>query len=174
MDRADFSQHRVLLVGPKTHALQLLRSVMAIAGVGKMVHVEEARRALELLGTEHFHAVFYSDKAASDGEKPFVLAARRDEGMLNPMLPIFEFQERARRRDVEAARDSGVTDVLTMPISPKTLVTKLQVATHSPRPFIVATEFFGPDRRAKARPAFNGSDRRKRVVKKAKVDFTAI
>ena len=75
---------------------------------------------------------------------------------------------------MEVARDSGVTDVLTIPISPKTLVTKLQVATHSPRPFIVATEFFGPDRRGKARPAYNGSDRRKRIAKKAKMDFTAI
>ena len=94
--------------------------------------------------------------------------------MLNPMIPIFVLQERARRRDVEKARDTGVTDVLTIPISPKTLVTKLQVATQSPRPFIVATEFFGPDRRAKSRPAFHGSERRKRVAKKTKVDFTAI
>ena len=133
-----------------------------------------ARRALELLGMEHFHAVFYADNTDAVDEKPFVVSARRDKGMLNPMLPIFEFQERARRRDVEAARDGGVTDVLTIPISPKTLVTKLQVATHSPRPFIVATEFFGPDRRAKARPAYHGSDRRKRVTKKAKVDFTAV
>jgi two-component system chemotaxis response regulator CheY len=75
---------------------------------------------------------------------------------------------------VEAARDTGVTDVLTMPISPKTLVTKLQVATHTPRAFIVAPEFFGPDRRAKARPTYFGADRRKRTAKKAKVDFTNI
>ena len=174
MDRVDFSQHRVLLVGPKTHALQLLRSVMAIAGVGKMVHVEEARRALELLGMEHFHAVFYDERMNKAPERPFLVAARRDEAMLNPMLPIFEFQERARRRNVEKARDLGVTDVLTVPISPKTLVTKLQVATHSPRPFIVANEFFGPDRRAKARPTYFGRDRRTRVSKKARIDLTHI
>ena len=95
MDRVDFSQHRVLVVGPKTHALQLLRSVMTIAGVGKVVHVEDPRRALELLAMEHFHAVFYDDKADVVAEKPFVVAARRDETVLNPMLPIFVFQERA-------------------------------------------------------------------------------
>jgi CheY-like chemotaxis protein len=174
MERTDFSRHRVLLVGPKTHTLQLLRSVMNISGVGKIVHVEEARRALDMLGMEHFHAVFYDERMNQAQERPFLMAARRDEAMLNPMLPIFEFQERARRRNVEKARDMGVTDVLTVPISPKTLVTKLQVATHSPRPFIVATEFFGPDRRAKARPAYYGSDRRKRIAKKARLDFTAI
>jgi CheY-like chemotaxis protein len=174
MNRTDFSHHRVLLVGPKTHALQLLRSVMNISGVGKIIHVEEARRALELLGMEQFHAVFYDERMNHGRERPFLVAARRDESMLNPMLPIFEFQERARRRNVEIARDLGVTDVLTVPISPKTLVTKLEVASHSPRPFIVSNEFFGPDRRAKGRPAYYGSDRRTRATRKAKMDFTAI
>jgi two-component system chemotaxis response regulator CheY len=174
MQRTDFSQHRVLLVGAKTHPLRLMRSVMGIAEVGKVIHVEEGRRALELLSMEHFSAVFCDDRLEKVGDKPFVLAARRHDAMLNPMIPIFVFRERARRRDVEAARDYGVTDVLTIPISPKTLVTKLQLATHSPRAFIVATEFFGPDRRTKARPSFFGSDRRKRIAKKAKMDLTHI
>ncbi|MFO1249126.1 MAG: hypothetical protein U1E93_13140 [Alphaproteobacteria bacterium] len=174
MKRSDFSQHRILLAGPKTHALQLLRSVMNIAGVGKIIHVEEGKRALELLGMDHFHAVFYDERMNQSNDRPFLLAARRDESMLNPMLPIFEFQERARRRNVEKARDLGVTDVLTVPISPKTLVTKLEMASYSPRPFIVSNEFFGPDRRAKVRPAYYGSDRRKRVARKTRMDFTAI
>jgi hypothetical protein len=75
---------------------------------------------------------------------------------------------------VEIARDLGVTDVLTVPISPRTLASKLDTATHSPRPFIVSAEFFGPDRRARTRPAFHGAERRKRTGKKAKMDFTAI
>ncbi|MEY4708414.1 MAG: hypothetical protein RJB58_2137 [Pseudomonadota bacterium] len=90
------------------------------------------------------------------------------------MIPIFAVQERARRRDVEKARDIGVTDVLTTPISPKTVMTKLQAALTAPRPFIVANEFFGPDRRAKARTPYYGLDRRTRVAKKAKLDFTLI
>lgn len=69
---------------------------------------------------------------------------------------------------------SASPDVLTTPISPKTIMTKLQGALTAPRPFIVANEFFGPDRRAKARAPFHGSDRRTRVAKKAKVDFTHI
>jgi CheY-like chemotaxis protein len=174
MERMDFSAHRVLLVGAKTHAIQLLRSLLSNAGIGKITHVEEGRRALELLGMEHFSAVFCDYGPDEEAEKPFIVAARRGEGMLNPMIPIFVLQERARRRDVEKARDSGVTDVLTTPISPKTLLSKLQAATQLPRPFIVAPEFFGPDRRAKARPSYFGDDRRKRMAKKTKVDFTPI
>ena len=174
MKRQDFSGLRVLVVGAKTPTIQLLRSVLGIAGVVNISHVETSRRALELLSIEHFNAVFCDQKLDLPEGEPFVAAARRNKSVLNPMIPIFMMQERARRRDVEAARDIGVTDVVTIPISPKTLVTKLQVATHTPRAFIVAPDFFGPDRRNKARPTYFGADRRKRTAKKTKVDFTNI
>ena len=174
MERTEFHAHRALIVGAKTHALQLLRSILSIAGVGKITHVEDSGRALELLGMEHFSVVFCDHKIGGAGEKSFVAASRRGDAMLNPMVPIFMLQERARRRDVEKARDTGVNDVLTTPISPKILLEKLRAATQAPRPFIVAPEFFGPDRRAKVRPTYFGSDRRKRAPKKVKVDFTYI
>jgi two-component system, chemotaxis family, chemotaxis protein CheY len=174
MKHTDFSEHRVLLLGAKTHALVLLRSLLGHAGITKIIQVEDPRRALELLSMEHFSAVFCEPSVGRAKEKPFIVAARRSDAMLNPMIPIFVMQECARRRDVEKARDTGVTDVLTTPISPKTLIDKLRAATQTPRPFIVAPEFFGPDRRAKARPVYFGSDRRKRAPKKTKIDFTHI
>jgi two-component system chemotaxis response regulator CheY len=174
VERSEFSAHRVLVLGSKTYGVMLLRSVLGIVGVGKVVHVEHPRRALELLTMEHFSAVFCDHAADATGERPFVVAARRSEIMLNPMIPIFVLQEHARRRDVEKARDIGVTDVLTTPISPRTVITKLRAATQTPRPFIAGTEFFGPDRRAGMRPAYYGSDRRKRAPKKTKIDSTPV
>lgn len=170
MNRVDLSRHRVLVVGAKTHPVQLLRSVLAISGINKVVHVEDGEAALDLLGTETFQAVF-CDCVVTAAGVPFLAAARRSKSVRNPMIAIFLLKERASRRDVEIARDSGATDVLTVPISAKTLHSKLEGAANSPRPFIVAGEFFGPDRRAKLRPAYNGADRRKRVPRKAKVDF---
>ncbi|HEX4026937.1 MAG TPA: hypothetical protein VHX18_04900 [Rhizomicrobium sp.] len=171
MEPSDFSAYRVLVLGAKTHGILLLRSVLNIIGVVKVVHVEHPRRALELLRIEHFNAVFCDLAVDGAGEPPFVVSARRDQSMLNPMIPIFLLQENPCRRDVEKARDVGATDVLTTPISPKTVITKLR---KSPRPFIAGNEFFGPDRRAGYRPAYHGSDRRTRAPRKAKVDFTIV
>ena len=171
MERSEFSTHRVLVLGTKSHAVMLLRSILGSTGVGRVVHVEHSRRALELLAIEHFDAVFCDASLKREDEQPFVVAARRNEGMRNPMIPIFVLQEGARRRDVEMARDAGVTDVLTTPISPKTVITKLKTATRAPRPFIASTDFFGPDRRGRVRPAYYGTDRRKRAPKKTKVEF---
>ena len=169
MDRADFSGHRILFVGGKTHTMGLVRSILGIMGVTQILHLEENNRALELLTIEHFHAVFLDGKA--EDAEGFTVAARRRDGMLNPMIPIFAVQDRARRRDVEKARDTGVTDVVTTPISPKAIMAKLKAAQVAPRPFIVAPEFFGPDRRAKNRAPWSGSERRVRQARKTKIDF---
>ncbi len=174
MERGDLSAHRVLLVGAKTHTLQLVRAVMDIAGIGKIVHVEEGARALELLGLEHFSAVIFEYSLGDIEGVPFAQAARRRDAMLNPMIPVFVLAERARRRDVEAARDLGVTDVLTTPISPRTITSKLRAAAETPRVFIVAREFFGPDRRGKERGTYYGPDRRVRTVRKVKLDMTPL
>ncbi|OJT96824.1 MAG: hypothetical protein BGN82_07840 [Alphaproteobacteria bacterium 65-7] len=164
---------RVLLVGGKSHPMLLLRSVMHIAGITQVTHVEDSRRALELLTMDAFSAVFFEDGVAACDGLPFAIAARRKESMVNPMLPLFLLQERARRRDVEKARDAGATDVLTVPMSPATLMTKLKTAIQTPRPFIVAPEFFGPDRRG-VRGAFYGKERRVRQPRKTRVNLTHI
>jgi len=172
MDQTEFSGHRVLLLGAKTHNIQILRSVLALVGVGKMIYTEDRTTALHLLCMEHFNAVFCELDAQS--QLAFVRAARRREGVLNPMIPIFLLQSQMRRRHLEKARDSGATDLLTVPVSPRTVAGKLRAATKTPRPFIAGQEFFGPDRRARVRPGYIGPDRRKKSPKKTRVDFVHI
>ena len=172
MEHTEFNAHRVLMLGPKNHAIQVLRSVLVIIGVGKIVHVEDAPSALELLTMEHFHAVFCVLEGEAQAE--FVIAARRRSAMLNPTIPIFMLQTHAQRRQIEKARDSGVTDFLTTPVSPKTVAAKMKAAMKNPRPFIVAREFFGPDRRAKARPDYLGHDRRKKAPRRMRFDLTQL
>jgi CheY-like chemotaxis protein len=173
MEQMEFTAHRVLLLGAKNHhALLVLRSVLVMVGVGKVVLVEQGGGALDLLAVEHFHAVFCGLEGAA--QLDFLTAARRRSTMLNPMVPIFLMQNHVKRGQLEKARDSGATDILTTPVSARTVAIKLRSAAKHPRPFIVAHEFFGPDRRSKARPAFSGTDRRKRAPKKMRFDLTQI
>ena len=174
MNRMGFSGCRILVVGARTHPFMLLRSVLVTNGINKIVHVEDGDHALEFLAMEPFHAVFCKCQVTTSAGVSLMVAARRDKRVRNPMIPIFLFKERASRRDVEIARDGGATDIVTVPISASTLHAKLEAAVTAPRPFIVAGEFFGPDRRARLRPAFRGADRRKRAPRKAKFDFVHI
>lgn len=170
MERSEFAQLRVLLVSGKTHGAQTLRSVLSLAGVTKITFVESPRKALDLLTMEDFDAVYADDNCGLIDETTFATSVRRRAGVRNPMMPVFVFQEQARRSDVEVARDMGATDFLTCPVSPKTVMTKLEAALLNPRPFIKAPDFFGPDRRAKARPVWSGEERRVRAARKVLIE----
>ena len=172
MERADLSSLRVLILGGKSHALTILRSVLNNAGVKAVLMAPDTPSAIEVLSRENVSAVFFDAHAATGfGGVSFPVAVRRKAIVINPMVPLYCVYDRARRRDVEKARDNGVTDVLTAPISPRAILSKLKAPA---RPFIVAQEFFGPDRRSKRRPPFMGDDRRKRTAKKAKFDFAHV
>ena len=172
MDQTEFSGHRVLLLVGKTHNIQVLRSVLALVGVGKIIYTDDKGYAVDLLCMEHFNAVFC--ELGAEAQLAFVRAARRREGVLNPMIPIFLLQGQMRARHLEKARDSGATDLLTVPVSPRTVAGKLRTATKMPRAFIVGQDFFGPDRRARVRPGYIGPDRRKKSPKKTRVDLVHI
>lgn len=165
----NFASTRVLVVGAKGQAGPLMRTVLTAAGLSKLALIDEPRRALEILCAEPFDAVFAEASARLD-DASFALAVRRSDQVLNPMIPIFAVYSGARRRDVEQERDDGVTDVICRPVSPKTVAGKLRLALAAPRPFIAATGFFGPDRRAKERP-WRGADRRALTPKKIKVSL---
>ena len=172
MEQTEFSGHRILVLGAKTHNIQILRSVLTIVGVGKIVQVEDGATAAHLLCIENFNAVFC--ELGPEAQLSFVRMARRREGVLNPMIPIFLLQSQIRHRHLEKARDCGATDLLTVPISPRTVAGKLGAATKAPRAFIVGQDFFGPDRRARIRPGYIGPDRRKKSPKKTRVDIVHI
>ena len=169
MDHTEFSGHRVLVLGTKTHNIQILRSVLTMVGVSKIMQVEDGATAASMLCMEHFNAVFCELDA--EAQLAFVRMARRRQGVLNPMIPIFLLQSQVRHRHLEKARDSGATDILTIPVSPRTVAGKLRTATKTPRAFIVGQDFFGPDRRARIRPGYIGLDRRKKSPKKTRVDL---
>ncbi|HEY4274239.1 MAG TPA: hypothetical protein VGM68_02055 [Rhizomicrobium sp.] len=169
MEQRDLVAARILVLGAKGPGGSMLRTVLSAAGITKVTLVDEPRRALDLLCTDPFDAVFVEGATELD-EKPFALAARRHAMLLNPMIPIFAVYDGPRRRDIEMSRDQGITDVICRPMSPKTVTDKLRAALRTPRPFIAAPEFFGPDRRAKERP-WRGDDRRVIKPRKAKVKF---
>jgi CheY-like chemotaxis protein len=161
---------RMLIVGGRPHAVQLLRQIFDILGFRQIQATSRLATAIELLRTQTFSAVFCDDQIADADPEMFAQAARRTPGLLNPMVPMFLVCTGPRRRDVELARDTGFTDVLTRPLSAATVLRKLKAALAHPRPFIATGEFFGPDRRSAARSwTGEGNDRRQRQPRKVKV-----
>jgi DNA-binding response OmpR family regulator len=70
--------------------------------------------------------------------------------------------------NVEYARDSGVSEVLKKPITAKVLCDRIIACVESPRSFITAPTYKGPDRRRRNLPT--AEDRRKIDIKIIKYD----
>jgi PleD family two-component response regulator len=168
-DKTDCTHLRILTVGGQPHAVATLRTIFVMIGVNRIHSETDSERALEMLCDVNFDAVFCDESANAIAGVPFPLAARRAPGALNLLLPIFLVFGNVRWRQIERARDYGVTDVLTRPLRAVTVMKKLRIAIAHPRPFIVAPDFFGPDRRWQKRPNHCGSERRTRTPKKIKI-----
>ncbi|HUO88120.1 MAG TPA: hypothetical protein VMU08_03025 [Rhizomicrobium sp.] len=165
---ADIRDLRVLVVGGRATGVQILRTALGIAGLRHIIVIADSKRAIETLRLQRFSAIFCDVSADPFDGMPFPLAARRACGMLNPMVPVFVVCAAAHRRSVEQARDLGVTDVLTPPISAAAIADKLWAAVNAPRPFVIAPSFVGPDRRSGRNPPYRGRDRRNRARPRAR------
>lgn len=76
-----------------------------------------------------------------------------------PFLPIIMMTSYSDADRVLEARDAGVNEFLVKPMTPKSLMTRLQSVIEKPRVFVRTDDYFGPDRRRRDLP-FQGPDRR--------------
>ncbi|HTQ15376.1 MAG TPA: response regulator [Rhizomicrobium sp.] len=160
---------RILVVTARPHVAQVLRQVLGICGVTDIAVCAHGAAALDLLRHQVYDAVFCDQASSHDTGRDFAKDARTAEGVLDSMIPVFLVSGGPRRRDVEAARDRGYTDVIARPVSAATVLRKLNSALERPRPFIAAPDFFGPDRRSSSRGQFKGRERRARQPRKVRI-----
>ena len=75
-------------------------------------------------------------------------------------MPVTATPATDERARVEAARDAGVTEFLLKPLVPRAVVDRLEAVIRRPRAFVRAPDYFGPDRRRRDDPAYDGPRRR--------------
>jgi DNA-binding response OmpR family regulator len=86
---------------------------------------------------------------------------RQPGGNANPYVPIIMVTGHSERKRVTTARDAGVTEFITKPISATSLYRRILNVIANPRPFIKTDTYFGPDRRRFTNPNYIGPERRK-------------
>lgn len=84
---------------------------------------------------------------------------RKSPDSPNPFVPIIMVTAYREREHVFKARDTGVTEYVVKPVSPKGLFSRIEAVIERPRRFVRVGEFFGPDRRRHSKE-FDGEDRR--------------
>lgn len=81
---------------------------------------------------------------------------RKDPRSKNPMVPIIMITGYSALKRVQTARDYGVTEFLVKPFTANAIASRLNHIIDKPRGFVEANEYFGPDRRRKRDPNYEG------------------
>ena len=77
-----------------------------------------------------------------------------------PFVPVIMLTAHSERARVEAARDAGVTEFCAKPVTAAEMIRKVAAVIDHPRHFVRSASYFGPDRRRRAEPDFQGPERR--------------
>jgi CheY-like chemotaxis protein len=160
MAAGNLSRLKALVVEDNAHMRSLLKSLLRALDIREVYEATDGEEGFyELNATRPDFVLSDLSMAPVDG-LAFTKRVRTAPDSPNPYIPIIMVTGHTERRYVEAARDAGVTELLAKPITPQSLCHRLEAIVERPRPFVRCDSFFGPDRRRRSVPGYQGPWRR--------------
>ena len=155
-----FELLKILLVDDNHHMRVLLTEILRAIGVRQVYEANDGAEALQLMRT-HQIDIIMSDLAMQplDGID-FVRLLRNSPDSPNPMAPVIMITGHSTHKRVNEARDVGVNEFLSKPVTAKGVLDRISRVVENPRPFVRTAQYFGPDRRRRNDPEYKGPMRR--------------
>jgi CheY-like chemotaxis protein len=159
-DREKLGALTYLVVDDDDDMRILLKNFLQMYGISNVLEAEGAGHALKLLQT-HMIDVLITDLIMPDmNGGDLVWCLRRSDNEHLRRLPVVMISAYDSKAHVDMSRDAGVDEFVTKPCSMSDLYLHVRRAVVAPRPFVVAPDYIGPDRRRKDRGAPLGRERR--------------
>ena len=156
----DFKELRVLMVDDNPHMLKLLGTMLKGLGVTRVLSHEDARIALKPEVLEGIDIIICDWLLEPMSSMEFVRQVRARKPDQICFVPIIQMSGFTQRSDVELSRDAGITEFLSLPVSPKLLYERIVHVIERPRPFVDGADYFGPERRRRTEEHYIGGDKR--------------
>lgn len=151
----------VLIADPNPYLSMIAHSILRGFGTNKVLEVRDAMSVIQTLSGQKIDILLCDSRLPPHGGLWITRAIRRKVDNENRMLPILIMTNDTRESTVRQARDAGANMVLAKPLSPASLYDRLAWIALTPRQFVDAPTYFGPDRRFKIEGYPGGVGRRK-------------
>jgi two-component system, chemotaxis family, chemotaxis protein CheY len=155
-----FDLLKILLVDDNQHMRILLIEILRAIGVRQVYEATDGAEALSIMRQTAIDVVFTDLSMTGLDGIDFVNLLRKSPDSPNPFAPIVMITGHSTLRRVYEARDAGVNEILTKPITARGVIHRLTLLIENPRPFVRTEDYFGPDRRRRDDPRHNGPWRR--------------
>lgn len=156
----DLSRLNLLIVDDDEHMRRLLRLVLHGLGAGDAREAGNGDEAIREIGVRMPDIIFVDWVMGPVDGIELTRWLRTSPDCRNTFVPVIMVTAHADRERVLEARDVGVTEFLVKPFSAIGVYSRLRAVIEKPRRFVRTKHYYGPDRRRKEAPAFQGPDRR--------------
>jgi len=151
----------VLVADSSSYLSMIIHGMLRGFGTNKVLEVRNSMDVLQALSAQKIDILLCDARLPPHGGLKLTHAIRRKIDNENRMMPILLMSSDTRERSVKQARDAGANMVIAKPISPTSLYDRLAWIALTPRQFVDAPTYFGPDRRFKIEGYPGGVGRRK-------------
>lgn len=150
---------RLLIVDDNAQMRTIVGTVLAAAGIRNLHYAPDGEKGLEAVRRLDIDAIYVDYEMPVMHGLDFISAVRALPGPKR-FLPIIMLTGHSDLVRLNAARDRGVTEFLCKPVTARTILLRLGAVIDHPRPFVESRSYFGPDRRRRNQPAYDGPRRR--------------
>ncbi|MBO6667744.1 response regulator [Parvibaculum sp.] len=163
MSAALFGKLTILVVDDSAYMRHLLMTLLQALGVKEVLLAIDGDEAWDLLQSKEPDIIITDAAMMPVDGFSFASRLRSIRGRALGMVPIIMVSGHTDIASVERARDIGISEFLSKPISARGLYERLIQVLDRPRQFVETPTYRGPDRRRRDRP-FEGEDRRGAVA----------
>ena len=151
---------RILLVDDNHYMRVLLAEILRAIGVKELHEANDGAEALQAMRNAPVDIVMTDLSMQPLDGIDFVRLLRNSPDSPNPMVPVIMVTGHSTLQRVAEARDAGVNEFLAKPLTARGVIERLSQVVENPRSFVRTSSYFGPDRRRRADPKFEGPWRR--------------
>jgi CheY-like chemotaxis protein len=163
--RLRFDLLKILIVDDNHHMRVLLTEILRAIGVREVFEAADGAEALEMLRTHPIDIVMTDLSMQPLDGIDFVRLLRNSRDSGNPMIPVIMVTGHSTMKRVAEARDVGVNEFLSKPVTARGVIERLSRVVDHPRPFVRTDGYFGPDRRRQRDDPSNPGPRRRKTDK---------
>ena len=150
----------VLIADSSSYLSTIVHRMLRGFGASKVMEVRTSVELLQTLTNQKIDVLFATPASAARRPHGDAMIRRKTDNE-NRTIPILLMSSDTRETSIKQARDAGANMVIAKPISPASLYDRLAWVALTPRQFVDAPTFFGPDRRFKIEGYPGGVGRRK-------------
>lgn len=151
---------KILLVDDNQHMRLLLSEILKAIGVRHIWEAGDGAQGLQMMQNHPVDIVMTDLSMQPLDGIDFVRLLRRSPDSPNQMCPVIMITGHSTITRVQEARNAGVNEFLAKPLTARSVLERVAQVIDHPRPFVRSDDYFGPDRRRRADPSFQGPFRR--------------